>query len=86
LSRILGAHLEIAPGSVPSASADLADAAERVRSQGVPYVIPTGASDHPLCGLGYVRCAQEILQQSEKSGLQFSAVAHATSSGSTQAA
>jgi 1-aminocyclopropane-1-carboxylate deaminase len=86
LSRILGAHIEIAPGSVASASANLSDAAERVRSQGgVPYVIPSGASDHPLGGLGYVRCALEILQQSEKSGLRFSAVVHATSSGSTQA-
>jgi 1-aminocyclopropane-1-carboxylate deaminase len=86
LSRILGAHIEIAPGSVASASANLANAAERVRSQGgVPYVIPSGASDHPLGGLGYMRCAQEILQQSEENGLQFSAVVHATSSGSTQA-
>ena len=86
LSRILGAHIEIAPGSVASASANLANAAERVRSLGgVPYVIPSGASDHPLGGLGYLRCALEILQQSEETGLQFSAVVHATSSGSTQA-
>jgi 1-aminocyclopropane-1-carboxylate deaminase len=86
LSRILGAHVEIAPGCVASASANLADAAERVRSQGgVPYVIPSGASDHPLGGLGYVRCAQEILHQSKDNGLRFSAVVHATSSGSTQA-
>jgi 1-aminocyclopropane-1-carboxylate deaminase/D-cysteine desulfhydrase-like pyridoxal-dependent ACC family enzyme len=41
--------------------------------RGVPYVIPSGASDHPLGGLGYVRCALEILQQSEENGLQFSA-------------
>jgi 1-aminocyclopropane-1-carboxylate deaminase len=86
LSRILGAHIEIAPGAVASESANLADAAERVRSRGsVPYVIPSGASDHPLGGLGYVRCAEEIVQQSRKSGLQFSTVVHATSSGSTQA-
>lgn len=86
LSRILGAHIEIAPGSVAPASVNLAAAAERVRSRGgVPYVIPSGASDHPLGGLGYVRCAQEILQQSEETGLQFSAIVHATSSGSTQA-
>jgi 1-aminocyclopropane-1-carboxylate deaminase len=86
LNRILGAHIEIALGSVASASANLGDAAERVRSQGgVPYVIPSGASDHPLGGLGYVRCAREILQQSEDNGLQFSAIVHATSSGSTQA-
>jgi 1-aminocyclopropane-1-carboxylate deaminase len=32
-----------------------------------------------------MRCALEILQQSEENGLQFSAVVHATSSGSTQA-
>lgn len=48
-------------------------------------MIPSGAPDHPLGGLGYVRCAQEILQQSQENGLQFSAIVHATSSGSTQA-
>jgi len=48
-------------------------------------VIPSGASDHPLGGLGYVRCAQEILQQSQEYGIRFSAILHATSSGSTQA-
>lgn len=88
LSRMLGAEIEIAPGggAVSSASANLAAAAERVRSQGgTPYVIPSGASDHPLGGLGYVRCAQEILEQSEENDIQFSAILHATSSGSTQA-
>ena len=85
-SRILGADIQISSGSVASANTNLAEAAERVRSQGgVPYVIPSGASEHPLGGLGYVRCALEIVQQSEEKGLQFSAVVHATSSGSTQA-
>jgi 1-aminocyclopropane-1-carboxylate deaminase len=88
LSRMLGAEIEIAPGggAVSSASANLAAAAERVRSRGgTPYVIPSGASDHPLGGLGYVRCAQEILEQSEENDIRFSAILHATSSGSTQA-
>lgn len=86
LSRILGAHIEIGSGTVASESANLAEAAERVRSRGgLPYVIPSGASDHPLGGLGYVRCAEEILRQSEENGLRFSTVVHATSSGSTQA-
>ena len=51
----------------------------------MPYIIPSGASDHPLGGLGYVQCAHEILQQSNERGVQFSAIVHATSSGSTQA-
>jgi 1-aminocyclopropane-1-carboxylate deaminase len=86
LSRLLGAHIDIAPGSVTSESANLANAAERIRSRGgLPYVIPSGASDHPLGGLGYVRCAEEIVQQSGQNGLRFSTVVHATSSGSTQA-
>jgi 1-aminocyclopropane-1-carboxylate deaminase len=86
LSRILGAHIEIGAGPVASASANLADAAERVRSEGgVPYIIPSGASDHPLGGLGYAHCAREILQQSEQHDVRFAAVVHATSSGSTQA-
>jgi 1-aminocyclopropane-1-carboxylate deaminase len=32
-----------------------------------------------------VRCAEEILRQSEECGIRFSAIVHATSSGSTQA-
>ena len=86
LSRILGAKIEIVAGSVAAVSENLAAAAEHVRFRGGrPYVIPSGASDHPLGGLGYVWCAQEILQQGEENGLHFSAIVHATSSGSTQA-
>ena len=86
LSRVLGADIEIGPGSIAAAGAHLAAAAERVRSRGGrPYVIPSGASDHALGGLGYVRCAQEILEQSQAAALRFSVIVHATSSGSTQA-
>jgi 1-aminocyclopropane-1-carboxylate deaminase len=54
LSRVLGAEIEIVPGpgTVAASSAHLAAAAERVRARGgAPYVIPSGASDHPLGGL-----------------------------------
>lgn len=40
---------------------------EELKGQGeVPYWIPSGASLHPLGGLGYVRCAFEIEAQKEE--------------------
>ncbi len=50
-----------------------------------PYLIPGGASDHPLGGLGYVICAAEIVEQAALEGKQYDYVVHCTGSGSTQA-
>jgi 1-aminocyclopropane-1-carboxylate deaminase len=50
-----------------------------------PYLIPAGASDHPLGGLGYARAVTEIIDQANAAGLRFKAIVHSTSSGSTQA-
>ena len=88
LSRILGAEIEIVPGA---GRIDLLDdvfqhAVQSAIDAGLkPYVVPAGGSDHPLGGLGYVRCAHEILEQSKKNSVDFHQVIHATSSGSTQA-
>ena len=90
-SRILGANIEVLDGSflkdgrrAPRDS--LIAAAERVRASGaVPYVIPAGASDHRLGGLGYVNCSFEIDNQMQERGIRFDYLVHATSSGSTQA-
>ncbi|REG82175.1 1-aminocyclopropane-1-carboxylate deaminase [Marinomonas pollencensis] len=50
-----------------------------------PYLIPGGASDHPLGGLGYVVCAAEIVEQAAAEGKQFDYVVHCTGSSGTQA-
>jgi 1-aminocyclopropane-1-carboxylate deaminase len=85
LSRILGATVHIVPGSV-TADQGLSEVADRVtQNGGRPYLIPAGASDHPLGGLGYAHCASEIMQQANKLELEFDYIVHATSSGSTQA-
>lgn len=49
-----------------------------------PYLIPIGGSN-VLGSVGYVACAQEILQQTFKSGLVIDHVVVASGSGGTQA-
>lgn len=59
--------------------------AAELRSAGKkPYVIPGGGST-PVGALGYVACAQELLQQSFDQGLRLHHVVHATGSAGTQA-
>lgn len=49
-----------------------------------PYVIPGGGSN-PVGALGYVRCAQEIVEQADELGLKIDRIVHATGSAGTQA-
>lgn len=61
---------------------------EELRAQGkAPYWIPSGASLHPLGGLGYARCAFEIAMQEETQRLdgsgRFEYIFVACGSGST---
>ena len=68
---------------------DLAAAMERVRADLVRegrkgYVIPGGGSN-PLGALGYVACAEEILQQSFAAGLTIDRVVLASGSAGTHA-
>ncbi|UHL64281.1 D-cysteine desulfhydrase [Paralcaligenes sp. KSB-10] len=51
---------------------------------GKPYVIPGGGST-PVGALGYVACAQELLNQSFETGMRIDHVVHATGSTGTQA-
>ncbi|KAK2061096.1 1-aminocyclopropane-1-carboxylate deaminase [Colletotrichum caudatum] len=48
-----------------------------------PYSIPSGASTHPLGGLGYARWAFELLEREAELGTSFDVVAVALGSGST---
>lgn len=49
------------------------------------YWIPSGASKHPLGGLGYARWAFELMQREEDMGVFFDSVVVAVMSGSTLA-
>ncbi len=49
-----------------------------------PYLIPGGASEHPLGGHGYAACAAEIETQAAALGVRFDAIVHCTGSSSTQ--
>lgn len=64
----------------------LGEVAKKLQAEGkLPYVVPSGASDHPLGGLGYYNCATELVEQQKALRLTFDHLVHATSSGSTQA-
>lgn len=85
LDRLLGAEIvERLPAGTDMATA-MQDLAAQLRKQGHrPYVIPGGGSN-AIGALGYVACAQELLQQSFDMGLRIDHVVHATGSAGTQA-
>lgn len=88
LSELLGARLYLDETERPVGDPGrLAALAQRLQHDGRrPYVIPGGASDHRLGGLGYVVCAAEIATQASELGLGgFDAIVHCTGSSSTQA-
>ncbi len=59
--------------------------ATELRGSGAkPYVIPGGGST-PVGALGYVACAQELMNQSFETGLRIDHIVHATGSAGTQA-
>ena len=81
--RLLGAHLHfLETAEAESASAKLID--DLARKGRRCYSIPTGGSN-AIGALGYVRCAAEILDQSQSRGFRPDRIVHATSSGGTQA-
>ena len=56
----------------------------KLESQGKrPYWIPSGASTHPLGGLGFARFAFEVIAQEAELGKFFSTIIVACASGST---
>jgi L-cysteate sulfo-lyase len=83
LDRLCGAHLHLVEADdVESRSRALID---ELSARGRRcYVVPTGGSNS-IGALGYVRCANEIVEQSRALGFTPDAIVHATSSGGTQA-
>jgi 1-aminocyclopropane-1-carboxylate deaminase len=87
LSSVLGATIYHDPTERAIGDEGLLSAlVEHLRARGRrPYLIPSGASEHRLGGLGYVVCAAEIVAQERDFGVNFDWVVHCTGSSSTQA-
>lgn len=85
LDHLLGGDIAV---DLPAGS-DLNEAADALlatlrQSGHKPYFIPGGGSS-PVGTLGYVACAQELLNQSFEKGVPIDHVVHATGSTGTQA-
>jgi L-cysteate sulfo-lyase len=84
LDRLFDTAIEYRPGGTDmNAAADAKGAALRNAGE-KPYVIPGGGSNR-VGALGYVSCAQELVQQADEMGLAIDRVVTATGSAGTQA-
>ena len=85
LDRLLGGDIVARYPAGTNMQAEMEKLADALRDDGhKPYVIPGGGSN-PVGALGYVACAQELLNQSFEQGLRIDHVVHATGSTGTQA-
>jgi 1-aminocyclopropane-1-carboxylate deaminase len=87
LSRILGADVRLADSTAGIAfTQDWAASivAEIEAAGGRPYVIPAGASDHRLGGLGFANWVVELEAQEAELGVFFDTVIVASGTGGTQ--
>ena len=87
MSHLLGAELYINETERPiEDQGPLDEFMAHLRAQGhKPYLIPGGASEHPLGSMGYINCAAELASQMEQNGVHFDYLVHTTGSSSTQA-
>ncbi len=87
LSNLMGAELYVDETPRPiEDQGPLDDFMAMLTSKGhKPYLIPGGASEHPLGGLGYLNCALELAAQMEAMGGPVDYLVHTTGSSSTQA-
>ncbi len=84
LDRLMGASIEYRPGG-GDMNAEAERKGEELRAAGArPYVIPGGGSNR-VGALGYVSCAQELMQQADEMELKIDRIVHATGSAGTQA-
>lgn len=86
MSHLMGAELYIDETERPIEDQGPLDAfMTDLRSKGhKPYLIPGGASEHPLGSMGYINCAAELARQTKQSGITFDYLVHTTGSSSTQ--
>jgi len=87
MSHLMGAELYIDETERPiEDQGPLEDFMAHLRAQGhKPYLIPGGASEHPLGSMGYINCALELARQMKQIGTTFDYLVHTTGSSSTQA-
>lgn len=87
LSHLMGAELYIDETERPiEDQGPLEEFMDYLRTKGhKPYLIPGGASEHPLGSFGYINCAVELATQMEQTGDIFDYLVHTTGSSSTQA-
>lgn len=84
LDELLGAKVRRYPRGTNMAE-QLAKTCEELRLQGrQPYAVPMGGSS-AIGNLGYMACAQELVQQAEEMGIPIKHVVLATGSGGTHA-
>jgi L-cysteate sulfo-lyase len=84
LDKLFGCQIEYRPtGLDMNAEAEKKGAELRSTGEGV-YVIPGGGSN-TVGALGYVSCAQELMQQADEMGLRIDRIVTATGSAGTQA-
>ena len=84
LDKLMGAIIEYRQSGLDM-NAEAERKGEELRAAGAkPYVIPGGGSNR-VGALGYVSCAQELMQQADEMGLKIDRVVHATGSAGTQA-
>jgi L-cysteate sulfo-lyase len=84
LDRLFDVTIEYRPaGADMNAEAEAKGAVLRASGE-KPYVIPGGGSNR-VGALGYVSCAQELMQQADEMGLKVDRVVTATGSAGTQA-
>jgi len=84
LDRLFDCAIEYRPGGADM-KAEAEAKGEALRAAGEkPYVIPGGGSNR-VGALGYVSCAQELMQQADDMGLRIDRVVTATGSAGTQA-
>ena len=84
LDVLLGAEIVYRPGGTDMAAA-LTLMGDQLRAKGrQPYLIPSGGSN-PVGTLGYVKAAQELLQQAQEKSLRLDHIVVASGSAGTQA-
>ncbi|MBT3205976.1 MAG: D-cysteine desulfhydrase family protein [Gammaproteobacteria bacterium] len=88
LMKIMGAKIHHYPVGEDEDGADnaLYERAEVLKTEGAtPYVIPLSGMHTPYGALGYVKAAEEILQQIAQMNLTFDAIVLASGSANTHA-
>ena len=84
LDKLFDCAIEYRPGGVDM-NAEAEKKGEELRATGVnAYVIPGGGSNR-VGALGYVSCAQELMQQADEMGLKIDLLVTATGSAGTHA-